>query len=158
MLTTDARRALLAWLRLVRVAEPVQLALLQRYGVTFSELHALRILRDLGQVPISRYAEALGISRSTATGLLDRFEQRGLAAREASLTDRRVILIAISVHGREALEQLTVFEESEAGQRVARLTVAQQHQLVAIAEALTGEPVPDPADATPTLTGQGVSS
>lgn len=155
MITADARRALRAWLRLVRIAEPVQLSLLERYGVTFSELHALRILRDLGQVPISRYAEALDISRSTATGVLDRFEQRGLARREASLTDRRVILIAITERGRQALEHLTVFEESEPGARIAALPVGQQRQLVAIAEALTGEPI---ADAVSTHTGQEVFS
>jgi DNA-binding MarR family transcriptional regulator len=155
MLTADARRALRAWLRLVRIAEPVQLALLERYGVTFSELHALRILRDLGQVPISRYAEALAISRSTATGVLDRFEQRGLAQREASRTDRRVILVAITPLGRQALEHLTVFEESEPGQRIARLPVARQRQLVAIAEALTGEPIGD-SSPEPVHSGQEV--
>lgn len=158
MFTTDARRALIAWLRLVRIAEPVQLALLERYGVTFSELRALRILRDLGQVPISHYADALGISRSTATGLLDRFEHRGLAMREASQTDRRVILITITALGRQALEHQVLFEESDAGQRIAKLPVAQQRQLVEIVEALTGEPVPDRADFKPVQLPQEVLS
>lgn len=156
--TAAARRALIAWLRLVRIAEPVQLALLQRYGVTFSELRALRILRDLGRVPISHYADALDISRSTATGLLDRFEQRGLATREASQTDRRVILITLTALGRQVLEDQAFFEESDVGQRIASLPVTRQRQLVEIAEALTDEPVRDPAESTPIASGQEVFS
>ncbi len=70
-----------AYLRAVIFAEPVQLALLAKYGIRLFDLRALRLVRDLGPLSISSWAQELGIARSTATGLVDRLEQRGLIRR-----------------------------------------------------------------------------
>ena len=59
--SNDADRALIAYVRAVILAEPLQLAILEKYGVRLAGLRALRVLRDLGTVPISRFAEALEI-------------------------------------------------------------------------------------------------
>jgi len=150
MVASEFRRALRAYVRAVIFAEPVQLELLRRHGITFADLRALRILRDLGRVPISHYADALGISRSTATGLVDRFEERGLLAREASTTDRRVTYVAITVRGRHALEDRALFDDSTVGQRIAALTPEQQRQFADLIEVITGTTVSDaPLGATP---------
>src|SRR5438270_8413511 len=76
--TSDADRALRAYLRAVVCAEPIQTALLDKYGVRLADFRALRILRDCGPMPISRFAEAFAIVRSTATGVVDRLAERGL--------------------------------------------------------------------------------
>jgi DNA-binding MarR family transcriptional regulator len=144
MSTADARRALRAYLRAVIFAEPLQLELLRRHGITLADLRSLRILRDLGRVPISSYADALGISRSTATGLVDRFEARGLVTREASSDDRRVISIGVTPRGRDALEDWALYEESDLGQRIAALAPTEQRAFVDLVERLTGEPIADP--------------
>ena len=75
--TSDSWIALRAYLRAVIFAEPLQMSLLAHYGIRLPELQALRRLSDMGSVPISQFADALGISRSTATGLVDRLEARG---------------------------------------------------------------------------------
>jgi len=142
--TPEASRALRAYLRAVAFAEPVQLELLRRHGVTLAELRALRRLRDLGPVPISRFADELGIARSTATGLADRFEGRGLLAREASRDDRRVVLIRVTPAGGRALEDWSLVEESVVGQRIAALSPEQQRRFADIVEAVVGEPIPTP--------------
>jgi len=142
--TPEASRALRAYLRAVAFAEPVQLELLRRHGVTLAELRALRRLRDLGPVPISRFADELGIARSTATGLTDRFEGRGLLAREASRDDRRVVLIRVTPAGGRALEDWSLVEESVVGQRIAALSPEQQRRFADIVEAVVGEPIPTP--------------
>lgn len=144
MYTPEASRALRAYLRAVAFAEPVQLELLRRHGVTLAELRALRRLRDLGPVPISRFADELGIARSTATGLTDRFEGRGLLAREASRDDRRVVLIRVTPAGGRALEDWSLVEESVVGQRIAALSPEQQRRFADIVEAVVGEPIPTP--------------
>ena len=136
---SDADRALRAYLRAVIFVEPVQMALLQKYGVRLADLRALRLLRDLGTVPISRFAEELGISRSTATGLIDRLEERGLVQRSASRIDRRVINIAVTERGRTALEDREVFQESLPGRRIAALPLDQQQQLALLLERLVGD-------------------
>jgi DNA-binding MarR family transcriptional regulator len=142
MLTPDALRALRAYLRAVIFAESVQLALLRRHGIALADLRSLRVLRDLGRVPISRFADALGISRSTATGLVDRLETRGLVAREASSDDRRVVSIGLTPRGRQALEDRALYEESELGQRIAALSPAQQRAFADVVEQIIGESIP----------------
>ena len=141
MTTADFHRALRAYVRAVILAEPVQLELLQRHGITFADLRPLRVLRDLGRVPIGHYAAALGISRSTATGLVDRFEEQGFLAREASMSDRRVTYIAITEQGQQILDDRALFEESIIGQRLAALTPAQQRQFADLVELITGQPI-----------------
>lgn len=143
MLTPTAHRALRAYLRAVAFAEPVTLALLNKHGITLAELRAVRILRDLGQVPISRFADALGISRSTATGLVDRLEERGLVAREPGTHDRRVVLISTTPRGRQALDNRALLDESILAQRIAALTPEKQRQFADIVGLITGEAVPD---------------
>ncbi|MCA1724382.1 MAG: hypothetical protein LC748_09095 [Thermomicrobia bacterium] len=51
---SDEDRALIAYVRAVILAEPLQLAILEKHGVRLAGLRALRVLRDLGTVPISR--------------------------------------------------------------------------------------------------------
>ncbi|HEX5498978.1 MAG TPA: MarR family transcriptional regulator [Thermomicrobiales bacterium] len=147
MLTADARRALRAYLRAVIFAEPIQLELLRRHGITLADLRSLRILRDLGRVPISCFADALGISRSTATGLVDRFESRGLVTREADAGDRRVVSIGLTPRGQEALEDWSLYEDSDLGRRIATLSLPEQRAFADLIERLTGEPIVEP---TPT--------
>lgn len=145
--TDAASRALLAYLRAVIFAEPIQFALLQKYGIRLADLRALRILRDLVDAPISRFAEELGVSRSTATGLIDRLEERGLVTRRASTADRRVIQVGVTPRGQLALEDQALFQESVVGQRIAALDGEQQRQLAALLELITAK---QQADATAT--------
>ena len=129
-------------------AEPIQLELLRRHGITLADLRSLRILRDLGRVPISCFADALGISRSTATGLVDRFESRGLVTREAGSDDRRVISIGLTPRGQEALEDWGLYEDSDLGRRIAALSPEEQRAFIGLVERLTGEPIADPTPTT----------
>lgn len=129
---TEADRALRFYFRAVRLAEPVQLALLHKYGVSLADLHALRILRDLGPVPISCFADALEVSRSTMTGLVDRLEQRGLLRREACAEDRRVTMVSVTRNGIEALDDDDLFRDSLPGRRISELSKEEQRQLADI--------------------------
>ena len=149
----DATRALRAYLRAVAFAEPLQLAAQEKYGVRLAGLRALRILRDLGTVPISRFAEALGIPRSTATGVVDRLEERGLVERAFDPTDRRMINIRITTRGLAALEDRALMERSTLSTRIRTLAPEQQRQLTALLEQIIGDgtfasaPAPETADA-----------
>src|SRR5947209_19853691 len=100
----DSDREIRAYLRAVELEEPLQAAILEKYGVRLAGLRAVRILRDLGTVPISRFAEVLEIPRSTATGVVDRLEERGLVERAFDPVDRRVINIRVTARGLAALE------------------------------------------------------
>ena len=54
----------------------------------------LNVLGDAGPVPISTLAERTGSANSTISGIVDRLEKLGLARRERSEHDRRVIYVS----------------------------------------------------------------
>jgi DNA-binding MarR family transcriptional regulator len=137
--SSDADRALIAYVRAVILAEPLQLALMEKYGVRLAGLRALRVLRDLGTVPISRFAEALDIPRSTATGVVDRLVERGLIERAFDAADRRIIKIGVTPRGLAALADRELVDRSVAGKRIRALAPAEQRQLADLLERVVGD-------------------
>ena len=131
---SEADRALRAYLSAVIFVEPVQVALLQKHGVRLVDMRALRRLRDLRTVPISCFAEAPGISRSTATGLVDRLEERRLVEHSTFLADRSMIHVSVTERGRMSLEDRALYRESLLGRRIAALPVDKQQQLADLLE------------------------
>ncbi len=140
----DSERALRAYLRAVIFAEPLQFALIDKYGVRLADLKALRVLRDLGEVPISVLADALGLSRSAATGLADRLERRGLLYRRPFPEDRRVTRVGVTELGVIATEDRDLYRHSVVGQRIAALSPEDQRRLADVLERLTA--VDEPRD------------
>jgi DNA-binding MarR family transcriptional regulator len=145
--TSDADRALIAYVRAVILAEPLQLALMEKYGVRLAGLRAVRVLRDLGTVPISRFAEALEIPRSTATGVVDRLAERGLIERTFDTIDRRMINIAVTPRGDAALADRELVDRSVAGKRIRALAPMEQRLLADLLERVVGDgaTAPEPA-------------
>ena len=65
-----------------------------RMDLTFPQALVLSALGEEGPVPISALAERTGSANSTVSGIVDRLEKLGLAKRQRSDTDRRVIYVA----------------------------------------------------------------
>ena len=130
----DTRRVLRAYLRAIAVTEPLQRELARRYGVALADVHALRALRDLGEVPISRLAAALEIKPSSATNLVDRLEGAGLVERCSDPADRRVTTLRLTARAREALGDKALFEASGLVRRVERLSSGERLMLATLLE------------------------
>ena len=76
----------------------------------------LWVLWVWGELEIHAFAEGVGISRPTATGVLRTIEGRGWATRRADPEDRRGILVSLTPAGRRKIEQLFPrFNAEEAG-------------------------------------------
>lgn len=90
---------------------------LLRRGVSMAHLHVMSMLERHGEMAMSRVAEALDVSVSNATGLVDRMEERGVVERIRVADDRRVVNVRLTPAGRRALADLEVFRD-EAIRRV----------------------------------------
>jgi DNA-binding MarR family transcriptional regulator len=77
--------------------------------------------------PMRTLAASLRCDPSTATFLVDRLEERGLVLRQASPSDRRIKIIALTPAGRKTRSRLV--DGIAARSPLTRLTVAQQEQL-----------------------------
>lgn len=65
-------------------------------NLTFPQALVLTVLGEEEPVPISALAERTGSANSTVSGVVDRLEKLGLARRERSETDRRVIYVSVT--------------------------------------------------------------
>jgi DNA-binding MarR family transcriptional regulator len=84
-------------------------------SLSIVHLHVLTILETSGPLAMGKVAEALDVSIASATGIVDRMEQRGLVERRHQPDDRRIVLVQPTPTG------LAVFSDLDQ-QRRASLT------------------------------------
>ncbi len=100
-----------ATLSVVRTADLLQQRvadLLKAFSITTSQYNVLRILRGSPDgLACRQISERLLTYDPDVTRLLDRMERRRWMKRKRSLTDRRVVIAALTSAGNELLEQLT---------------------------------------------------
>ncbi|WP_377272630.1 MarR family winged helix-turn-helix transcriptional regulator [Peterkaempfera sp. SMS 1(5)a] len=75
-----------------------------RLGLTSVQAKALGAVQE--PVPMRALAGRLGCDASNVTGIVDRLEARGLAARQAAEADRRVKIVVATDAGRDALHRI----------------------------------------------------
>lgn len=66
-------------------------------------LNVMTVLEADGPLPMRALAESLDVSQASATGIVDRMEQRGLVERQRGEADRRVIRVALTAQGRRLI-------------------------------------------------------
>ena len=68
---------------------------LVRLGISMAQLNIMYTLQRNGVMTMSRLADVLGVSVSSATGLIDRMEERGYIERTRVPEDRRIVLVRV---------------------------------------------------------------
>jgi len=84
---------------------------LLRQGISMTQLHVMHLLAGHGEMAMSHLAEMLDVSVSSATGIIDRVEERGYVERDRVPTDRRVVLVRITAGGRQMLDDVEGLRE-----------------------------------------------
>ena len=72
-------------------------------ALSLVHVNVLAILDIDGPMPMGGLAEALDVSQASATGIVDRMEQRGLVERRRIDEDRRVVRVALTDEGRRLI-------------------------------------------------------
>lgn len=72
------------------------------HDLSLTQLRMLGILRDR-RLTISELAIALGLDRSSVSGLVERTQKRGLVQREPNSADARSVYVTVSRDGAEAV-------------------------------------------------------
>ena len=103
-----------------------------RMDLTFPQAMVLTVLGEDGPVPISTLAERTGSANSTVSGIVDRLEKLGLAKRQRSETDRRVIYVS-ATEKYAALREKTSTDVSGYFDSLLRSMPAEDRKLIAAA-------------------------
>jgi DNA-binding MarR family transcriptional regulator len=121
---------------------------LVRLGISMTHFHVLTLLRHHDAMPMGRIAEILDASMSSATGIIDRMEERGLVERVRVPDDRRVVLVRPTQTGNDVVDEAelvkseilaSAFSRMEPGQ-LERLAIAATDLERAIGEELASDP------------------
>lgn len=110
-------------------------ALTVAHQVTGPQLGCLlELAADVGPLTTSGIARRMDLSTSTAIGILDRLEVRGLVRRERSASDRRVVLVHPTPRGRELARTTRLPWQAKLADALATLDERQQNELARSAE------------------------
>lgn len=75
-------------------------------SLSLVHLHVLTVLEADGPLAMSKLADALDVSVASATGIVDRMEDRGLVERQREPGDRRVVLVHSTERGAAVFRDL----------------------------------------------------
>ncbi len=91
-------------------------------SLSIVHLHVLTVLETGGPLPMGRLADALDVSVASATGIVDRMEQRGLIERRDDDRDRRVVVVHATAAGLHVFSDLDEQRRASLGTLLQRLT------------------------------------
>ncbi len=113
--------------------------------VTLTQYRSLVVLASRGPQPLAALAEAVAVTPSTASRLVDRLVGKGLVARHRDRTDRRQVRLALTATGRALVDRVTATRRREIDALLAAVDPEARTDMVAGLEQLAraaGE-VPD---------------
>jgi DNA-binding MarR family transcriptional regulator len=127
-----------AFFRATRRARGRATGPLEGTRLSLAQFQLLEALRATPRLPVSELAASAGVAPPTATRMLDALVRDGLAERIPCTDDRRVVHIALSAAGSEAVAEAA--ERVAAGRARVRdqLTPAEQEQAAALLRRLAG--------------------
>ena len=104
----------------------------RHFGVTMTQASVLMLLMHEGRKTMSEVAEALEVSKSAATQLLDSLIEKGFVERTQDESDRRVAYVAMSRRGCRHLKQVRRRSAGHIGQLFDLLTDEELAQIESI--------------------------
>lgn len=75
-------------------------------GLTLTQLRSLFLVTNKGSTNFTKLAEALGVTPSNVTGIIDRLEEQGLVRRTQNPEDRREITLQATDKGEALVSNL----------------------------------------------------
>ena len=119
---------------------------LARDRLSWTSFVGLWVLWVWGELDAHEFADAVGISRPTATGVLRTLEGRGWTERRRNPSDGRGIRVSLTAKGRAKIEDLFPRFNAEEVAVTARLTAEQQTVLASMLRSMLRTVDPDGGD------------
>lgn len=119
---------------LTRTARSMKRALearLSEFSLTASQYVVLELLNDEDGISLSLLGRRLYFDNPTITGIIDRLERDGLAERQRTAEDRRVINIVLTQKGRDVISKVSDIAETINRDAMTEMNRQQEAQFIA---------------------------
>ena len=143
---------LVALRQIIRATDLHSKRMMKNCGLTIPQVMVLRAIDELQNVTVKRISNHVSLSQATGTTILNRLEQRNLAERRRSTTDKRVVNTVLTDAGREILstaptmlheEFISQFEALPDWEKTQLLTSMQRVAFMMDAEKIDAAPILD---------------
>jgi DNA-binding MarR family transcriptional regulator len=114
-----------------RAARLVRALARERGSVSRTGVSVLASLRDGGPLRITELAAGEHVTQPAMTALVKRLERRDWVERQSHPSDGRVVMVALTAAGRDALAELSDAAGAALAVRIARLTAEERSTLAA---------------------------
>jgi DNA-binding MarR family transcriptional regulator len=109
---------------------------LVRLGISMTHFHVLTLLRHHDAMPMGHLADILDASVSSATGIIDRMEERGLVERVRVPDDRRVVIVKPTPAGLALVDEAELVRGDVMRAALARMSLEELERLTSTADDL----------------------
>jgi len=148
---TDHRHILVALRQITRAIDLHSKQLTKSVGLTAPQLLVLQALEKTGRAKPSDIAREVHLSQATITSIVDRLIRGGLADRERSDTDRRVVEVVLTDAGQARLKEAPTLLQEGFVEQFNQLEPWEQTQLVSAVQRLAAMMNVEKLDAAPIL-------
>ena len=101
-----------------------------RGSLSLIHLNVLTNLETSGPLPMGRLADTLDVSVASATGIVNRMEERGLVERRHGGADRRIVSVTVTPAGHEVFTTVDVERRAHFARVLEHLTDAELEHLL----------------------------
>ena len=118
----DVEQVLDGYRQLVPILSSAHTPELPNSSVTMAQMRVLMLLAAGAETRMSELAGALGVSLSTASGLVDRLVESHLVGRHTDIADRRQVLVSLTGDGAAFLDHFQELGLAHLRELLARLS------------------------------------
>lgn len=130
--TSTVGQIVISLRRITRSLDLHSRSLQSRYGLTAPQLAALQVISRFEPVATGDVAREVHLGYATTTGILDRLEKRELIRRFRGEDDRRSVLTALTLRGRQLLAQQPPLAQSQFQESFTALPEWEQAQILSV--------------------------
>lgn len=105
-----------------RVRRQYQLDIWMSLPLTIAQLKCLFFISNRGSTNSSKLAEALQVTPTNITGIVDRLVNQGLVNRSADARDRRILMLKATAKGEELVASLRERKRSRLSKALAHMS------------------------------------
>lgn len=117
--------------------------------LSWTAFTGLWVLWIWGEMETREFAQAVGISRPTATGVVSTLEGRRYVRRRKDASDGRMVLLSLTPNGTRKIEELFPRFNAEEVAVTSHLTPEQQTSLASLLRSMYRSVSPDGGDVSP---------